>query len=47
MQTPGPLYIKRMDILSQGLVKSRSCEIRCYNDRIALKFDKYLSSAAA
>ena len=27
--------------------KSRSREIRCYDDRIALKFDKHLGSVAA
>ena len=32
----GPLFTKRMDVLPQDLVKSRSHEIRCYNDRIAL-----------
>ena len=31
----------------QNLVKSRSREIGCYNDRIALKFDRHLGSAAA
>ena len=43
----GPLFIKRMDVLPQDLVKSRSCEIGCYNDPIVLKIDMHLGSAAA
>ena len=46
-QTPGPLFTKRYDVLPPNLVKSRSREIGCYNDRIALKFDRHLGSAAA
>ena len=34
------------DILPQDLVKSPSREIGCYNDRIALEFDRHLDSAA-
>ena len=30
-----------------NLVKSRSREIECYNDRFALKFDRHLGSVAA
>ena len=30
-----------------NVVKSRSREIGCYNDRIALKFDRHLNSVAA
>ena len=45
-QTPGPLFSKRTDVLPQDIVKSRSREIGCYNDRIALKFDSHLGSAA-
>ena len=33
--------------VSQDLVKSRSREIGCYNDCIALKFDKLFDSVAA
>ena len=33
--------------LIPNLVKSRSREIGCYNDRIALKFDRHLGSGAA
>ena len=33
-------------VLPQDLVKSRSREIGCYNDRIAVKFDSHLGSAA-
>ena len=42
-----PLFTKRTDGLQQDLVKFRSREIRCYNDRIALKLDRHLNSAAA
>ena len=42
----GPQVTKRTDSLSQDLVKSRSREIGCYNDRIALKFDRYFGRAA-
>ena len=35
----GPLFIKRTDVISQDLVKSRSRKIGCYNIRIAVKFD--------
>ena len=44
---PGPLFTKRLDVLPSNLVKSRSREIRCYNERSALKFDRHLGSAAA
>ena len=44
---PGHIFIKhankRTDALPQDLVRSRSREIGCYNDHIALKFE---SSAA-
>ena len=40
------LLTKRADVLPQDLVKSRSREIACYNDHIALKFDRHLESAA-
>ena len=43
----GPLFTKRTDILPQDLVKSRRREIGCYNDRIALKFDRHLGITAA
>ena len=39
--------IKRTDVLPQDLMKSRSRNIGCYSDRIALKFDRHLGSAAA
>ena len=42
---PGPLFNKRTDVLPQDLVKSRSRDIGCHNDRIALKFDRHLGSA--
>ena len=42
----GPPFTKRTGVLPQYLVKSRSREIGCYNDRIALKFDMHLGSAA-
>ena len=41
---PGPLFIKRTDVLPQDLVKSRSREIGFYHDRIALKFDMHLGN---
>ena len=44
---PEPLSTKRMDVLPQDLVKSRSREIECYNERVALKFDRLLGSTAA
>ena len=37
LDPPGPLFTKRMDVSPQDIVKSRSREIRCYDDRIALK----------
>ena len=42
----GLLFTKRTDVLLQDLVKSRRHEIGCYNDRIALTFDRHLDSAA-
>ena len=45
--SPRPLFTKQLDILPQDLLKSRSHEIGCYNDRIAPKFDRHLGSAAA
>ena len=42
---PGPLFTKRQDVLRSDLEKSRRREIGCYNDCIALKFDR-LSAAA-
>ena len=41
------LYSLSGDVLPPDLVKSRNREIGCYNDRIALKFDKHIGSAAA
>ena len=45
--TTGLQFTKRMGVLPQDLVKSRSREIGRYNDRIALEFDRHLGSAAA
>ena len=42
-----PLFTHRTDVLPQNLLKYRSREIWCYNDCIALKFDRYLGSTAA
>ena len=42
---PGPLFTKRT-VLPQNLMKSRSTKIGFYNDRIVLKFDRHLGSAA-
>ena len=41
--------MKRMNVLPQDLMKSRSCEILVETSQIALKFDKlkHLSSSAA
>ena len=44
---PGPLFTKRYDVLPPNLVKSRSREIGCYNDRFALKVNRHLGSGAA
>ena len=46
-RNPGPVFTKRTDVLPQDLVGSWSREIGCYSDRIALKFDRHLGSAAA
>ena len=43
----GPLFTKRTDVLLQDLAKSRSREIGCFNDHIALIFDRHLHSTAA
>ena len=45
--TPGPLFTKRTDVLPQDVMKSRSREIGCYNDRVTLIFDRHPDSAAA
>ena len=43
-----PLFTNgKTSVLPPNLVKSRSREIRCYNHRIALKFDRYLGNDAA
>ena len=44
LYTTEPLFTKRTDVLSPNLVKSRSREIGCYNDLIALKL---ISTSAA
>ena len=46
-ERPRPLFIEWTDVLPHDLVKCRSRGIGCYNDRIALKFDEHLGSAAA
>ena len=44
--TSGTLFSKQWNVLPPNLVKSRSGEIGCGNDCIALKFDRQLDSAA-
>ena len=39
------LFTKWIDVLPQDLMKSRSREIGCYNDCIALTFDRHLVNA--
>ena len=41
------LFTKPMNLLPQDLVKSRSHEVGCYNDPIALIFDKHFGSTDA
>ena len=36
-----------MDVLPHDPVKSQNREIGCYNDRIAIKFDRHIGSVAA
>ena len=43
----GPLFTKRQDVLPPDPVKSRSRDIGCYGDRIALKSDRHLGNGAA
>ena len=43
----GPLFTTRTDVLPPNLVKSRGRGIGCYNDRIALKFERNLGSSVA
>ena len=43
--SPGSLFTKRADLLSQDLVNSRSRKIGFYNDRYAVKFNRNLGSA--
>ena len=43
---PGHLCTKRTDVLPHNIVKSRSCEIVCYNYRNPLKFDRHFGAAA-
>ena len=45
--SPGLLLTGRTDVLPPSLVNYWSHEIGCYNDRIDLKLDKHLGSAAA
>ena len=44
---PGPLFIKGTDVSPHTPVKSRSREIGCYDDPIALQFGRHLGSAVA
>ena len=44
---PGPLFNQVTNFLPPNLVKSRRREFGCYNDRIALKFDRRFGSSAA
>ena len=44
---PYPNFNGKTDALPQDFVKSRSRETGCYNDRIALEFDRHLGSATA
>ena len=41
-RAPEPLFTKRWDVLPPNLVKTRSREVGCYNDRVALKSDRHL-----
>ena len=43
----GPLCTERADVLSPNLVKSRHLEFGCYDDRVALKFDRHLGCRCA
>ena len=43
--TPETQFTKRSDVLPSKLLEARSREIRCYNDRITLKFDRLLREA--
>ena len=47
LSKPAPLFTDRTDVLPHDLMKSRSRETGCYNDRGALNFDRHLVSAAA
>ena len=46
-KTSGPLCTGRKDVSPPNFVKSRSHEIVCCNDCVALKFDRHHGSAAA
>ena len=41
------IFTKRTDVFPYDVMKSRSHQIGCYNDRIALKFDRHLGGATA
>ena len=43
----GTLFPKRYDVLPLNLMKSRCREIGCYNDRIALKYNRHLGSSVS
>ena len=47
LRSSGLLFTKRLDVLPTNLVKSRSRENGCYNDRIVLKLDRHLDIVAA
>ena len=40
-------FTKRWNVLPPNFATSRSHEIQCYNDRVALKFDRHLGSSTA
>ena len=42
-----PLFTERPELVLQNLVQHRSRGIGCYNDHVALQFDRQLHSAAA
>ena len=47
MMTQANISRDSMHVLLKNVVKSQSHEIGCWNDRIALSFDRHLDSAAA
>ena len=45
--TPGPLFIKRTEVVPPNLVNSQRREIGCYNNRITLKIYRHIGISAA